>query len=423
MRHSVLATFLATTTAGVLTLAATPVAPSSTPGPEPEPGAAGVTSGPVEYVGTLPLDAGNGFGSTVHEDLYIVTGPSKLTIYDTSRLTAGMPTPIATHPLPGVAFNEEPRTDGTRLLLHDDVRSLLYLFDISDPTAPELVTTFPTKGAGHMWACVFEDCSIVYGSYGMILDLTDMADPVVLGNWTRTPGVAVENFHAIDEVAPGIVMTGTEPLYLLDARQDPANPTVIASGRMDDPGMIQAQLPVPGNTPRYYAARVEWPARTTPLAPDEVDPTALLPQHERWGIVTVETPFAADCAEGSGGLLTYDMDRVEEDGTFTVVDDFRITGSGTYLDGYAPLHTIGCFAYAFSQHPDHTATRLVSVAWTEHGMRLFTVDESDGGIDEVGSFVGYGGWAADAEWIAEDLVAITDLHRGVDIVRVDLDDL
>lgn len=427
MRHA-LRTFLVTATTAGVALAALAA------GPEPEPGPGGVVGGPLEHVGTLPLDAGNGLGSTVHDNLYIVTGPSKLTIYDTSQLVGGMPTPIGTHPLPGIAFNEEPRTDGTRLLLQDDTDPLtfagrLYLFDISDPTSPQLVNHVATVG-DHLWACVLEDCSIVYGSGGGMLDITDMANPVDLGRWTDVDGVEVEDgkFHAIDEVAPGVVMTGTEPLYLLDAREDPASPTVIASGRMDERGMIQAQLdtsgtPLPENARRYLAARVEWPVRTTPLPEDEVDSTALLPQHERWGIVSVETPFAADCAEGSGPLLTYDMDRVEEDGTFTVADDYRITASGTYLDGYAPAHTVGCFAYAFSQHPDYTETRLVAAAWTEHGMRLVTIGEDDGHIDEVGFFVGYGGTANDAEWIADDLIAITDTQRGVDIVRVDLDDL
>lgn len=37
--------------------------------------AGGFTGGPVEYVGTLPVDAGAALGSTVHEDLYIVTTP------------------------------------------------------------------------------------------------------------------------------------------------------------------------------------------------------------------------------------------------------------------------------------------------------------------------------------------------------------
>ena len=423
-----LTTFLGTT-AAVMVLGAAAFAPAPA-GPEPEPTPGGVIGGPLEHVGPLPVDAGNGFGSSVHENLLIVTGPTRLTIYDTTQFLPGgeLPTPIGIEPLGGIAWNEEPRTDGTRLLLQDDRERVLHLYDISDPTDPRFVTSLDTPGEDHLWACVFDDCSIVYGSHGMILDITDMNDPVVLGDWTQASGVEGEvgRFHAIDEVAPGIVMTGSEPMYLLDARQDAANPTVIASGRMDENGMLQARLDtssvpgVPEHQPVYAAARVEWPARTTPGG--DLGQDALLPQHERWGIVSVETPLATDCSEDSGGLLTYDMSRVA-DGTFTVADDFRITHSGSYLDGYAPVHGTGCFAYGFSQHPDYSETRLVAVAWTEHGMRLFTVGEDDGHIDEVGYFVGYGGDAADAEWIAEDLIAITDMTRGVDVVRVDLTDL
>lgn len=420
MRHPVLTSLLATAAAASLAFGPVTGLRVSADGV----GAAGFTGGPVEYVGTLPIDAGAALGSTVHDDLYIVTTPRSVSIYDTSELTLdGLPTLLSITPLAGVAFNEEPRTDGTRLLMYDDNTTDLHLYDISDPTAPVEVNVFDTGTRQHTWACVFEDCSIVYSSNGMMLDITDMADPVVLGDWNGVEGVEVEanQYHAIDEVAPGIVFVGTEPLYLLDAREDPANPTLIASGRMDETGMYFGRLPV--GAPTALASRVEWPVRTTPLPDDELDPTALLPQHDRWGIVTVETPFAADCGEDSGPLLTYDMDRVEEDGTFTVADDYRITESGTYVDGLAPAHTIGCFPFAFEQHADYSENRLVAVAWTEHGTRFVTIDEGDGGIDEVGWFVPVGGGANDPEWIAEDLVAIADTVRGVDIVRIDLDDL
>lgn len=386
--------------------------------------AGGFTGGPVEYVGTLPVDAGAALGSTVHDDLYIVTTPRSVSVYDTSQLTLdGLPTLLSVTPLAGVAFNEEPRTDGTRLLMYDDNNTALHLYDISDPTAPVEVNVFDTGTRQHTWACVYEDCSIVWSSNGMMLDITDMADPQVLGDWNDVPGVAVEadQYHAIDEVAPGIVFVGSEPLYLLDAREDPANPTLLATGRMDEVGMPQFGIPVA--PPNALASRVEWPARTTPLPDDEVDPAALLPQHDRWSIVSVETPFAADCAEDSGPLLTYDMSRVEEDGVFTIADDFRITESGIYVDGLAPAHTIGCFPFAFEQHPAYSENRLVTVAWTEHGTRFFTIDEADGGIDEVGWFVPLGGGANDPEWITDELVAIADTVRGVDVVRVDLDDL
>lgn len=423
MRRPVLTTAAATVAAA--SLAFGPMLPLA--GGEGEPSAdasaAGFTGGPVEYVGTLPIDAGAALGSTVHDDLYIVTTPRSLSIYDTSTLTAGMPTPLSVTPLAGVAFNEEPRTDGTRLLMYDDSKTELHLYDISDPAEPVEVNVYDTGTRQHTWACVSEDCSIVYASEGMMLDITDMTEPVVLGDWNDVEGVEVEanQYHAIDEVAPGIVFVGSEPLYLLDAREDPANPTLLASGRMDETGMPQFGIPVA--PPTALASRVEWPARTTPLPEDEVDPTALLPQHDRWGIVSVETPFAAACGEDSGPLLTYDMSRVEEDGTFTIADEYRLTESGTYADGLAPAHTVGCFPFAFEQHPDYSDNRLVTVAWTEHGTRFVTIDEDTGHIDEVGWFVPLAGGANDPEWITDELVAIADVARGVDIIRIDLDDL
>ena len=415
MRHPVL-------TAAVAAAAVAAVAFGPSTGPitsTPDVAAGGFTGGPVEYVGTLPLDAGLALGATVHEDLYFVTTPRSLTIFDTSNLTAGMPTLVSTTVLQGVAFNEEPRTDGERLLMYDDNRTDLHLFDVSDPANPVQVNVFDTGTRQHTWACVnVTDCSIVYSSNGMMLDITDMENPVVLGDWNDVPGVEVEPnaFHAIDEVAPGIVFVGTEPLYLLDAREDPSSPTLIASGRMDEVGMPLARVPVTGNA--YLASRVEWPERTDGSLGD-VDED-LLPTHDRWGVVSVETPFAADCSENSGPLLSYDMDRVEEDGTFAIADTFRISDSGLYVDGRGNAHTIGCFPFAFEPHPAYSDNRVMAVAWTEHGTRFFTIGEDDGAIEEIGWFVPLVGGANDPEWIAEDLVAVTDTVRGVDILKVDL---
>lgn len=388
--------------------------------------AGGFTGGPVEHVGTLPVDAGAALGAAVHGDLYFVTTPRSLSIYDTANLTAGMPTLVSTTVLAGVAFNEEPRTDGERLLMYDDNRTTLHLFDVSDPTNPVEVSAFDTGTRQHTWACVFEDCSIVYSSNGMMLDITDMAAPVVLGDWNDVPGVDVEPnaYHAIDEVAPGIVFVGTEPLYILDARQDAANPTLVATGRMDENGMLFARLPFSGEA--YLASRVEWPVRTDLDQEDleddqgEDEDDDFLPTHDRWGVVSVETPFAADCSEDSGPLLTYDMSTVGDDGTFAIADTFRISESGIYADGLGNAHVIGCFPFAFEAHPAYSDNRVMAVAWTEHGTRFFTIGEDDGAITEIGWFVPLAGGSNDPEWIAEDLVAVTDTVRGIDILRVDL---
>ena len=415
MRRPVLTTIVATAAVAAVAFGPSVEAPTTSA----DVAAGGFTSDIVEYVGTLPLDAGLALGATVHGDHYFVTGPRSLTIFDTANLTAGMPTLVSTTVLPGVAFNEEPRTDGERLLMYDDLRTDLYLFDVSDPENPVEVNVFDTTTRQHTWACVrVTDCSIVYSSNGMMLDITDMANPVVLGDWNDVPGVEVEanQYHAIDEVAPGIVFVGSEPLYLLDARQDPANPTLIATGRMDEVGQPQFGLPVGGTT--ALASRVEWPARTDGSLGDVEED--LLPTHDRWGVVSVETPFAAACDDEAGPLLTYDMSRIEEDGTFAIVDTFRITDSGMYVDGKGNAHTIGCFPFAFEPHPAYSDNRVQAVAWTEHGTRFFTIGEDDGAITEIGWFVPVAGGANDPEWIGDDLVAIADTVRGVDIIRVDL---
>ena len=64
-----------------------------------------------------------------------------------------------------------------------------------------------------------------------IVDLRDPANPKEVGNWREVAGGDTTSTHDVTEIAPGIVVTSTEPLLLLDARKDPANPTRLQTGR------------------------------------------------------------------------------------------------------------------------------------------------------------------------------------------------
>ena len=103
------------------------------------------------------------------------------------------------------------------------------VYDVSDKANPALVGRLAGVDQ-HTMRCVL-DCTWVYGSEGAIIDLRDPTEPKLAGKWNDAVGVALESTHDVTEVAPGIVVTSTQPFLVLDARQDPSTPTVLAPAR------------------------------------------------------------------------------------------------------------------------------------------------------------------------------------------------
>lgn len=368
----------------------------------------GWVSGPVEYVDTLEEDAGGGSSAVLHRHRLYVTTFKSFSIYDVRD--ALNPKHLSTTPLGVHAFNEQPETNGKFLLLSNDMKKIdagvdpprlagvgsLEVWDVRDPRNPQHLASLEMPKREHQWTCVF-DCDYAYGAGGAIVDLSHPEDPRIVGDWTddlETPPTASQ-IHAIDEVAPGLVLTGGIDSYLVDGREDPADPTIIAT--------------VPGDR-SAVAAHVAWPH-----APDG-----------RWALVSTETPLGGDCNEGSGGLLTYDTTGWRDSGTFRPVDEYRFSESfaarpRTYTDGRSAHHVFGCSAYSFGV-PEHFAeTGLVAVAWFEDGMRLLRVAD-DGTLTEVGGFLPLGGSSTKPVWRNDEVVYLVDTYRGVDILRVDVGD-
>src|SRR3712207_2335641 len=115
------------------------------------------------------------------------------------------------------------------------------VIDVSDKTDPKVMSTLEDAD-DHTITCVL-DCKWAYGSEGTIVDLRDPAKPrLAKTEATGWQTDDIEQEHDVTEVSPGIVLTSTQPLKLLDARTDPENPTVLASTQKEPGRFVHANL-------------------------------------------------------------------------------------------------------------------------------------------------------------------------------------
>jgi hypothetical protein len=372
-----------------------PAASVSVAGPqawEPTPG--GWASGPIEHVATVPFEAGTAFGAVLEDGFLYVTTWRSFSIYDVSNPRS--PALESITPLGPYAFNESPATNGEILLLGNDLQGTLGIWDVTDKTAPEELATVTPPSPEHIWTCV-ADCEFAYGSGGAIADLSDPASPEFVGDWQEE--APTRGNHSIAEVAPGTVLTGSLPQYLLDVAF-PADPRIVA---IIEPPTTAADRPfvVIGPAPESLPGQVGWPRAA----------------RDRFALTTLETPFSGTCNERSGGLVAYDTRGYAKSGRFKVAGEFRITENGAYPDGLAPGNALGCSPLGFDPHPAFKKTRLVAVAWFEHGVRLLQIGKK-GSITEVGGFIGHGAEAVVTVWADEETLYVIDQNRGIDILAV-----
>lgn len=390
-RRARLATRLAVAVLGAALLL--PASPSPA-APEWEAVAGGWVSGPVEYVSTLPIDAGGGVGAVrAGKHLYVTTFRS-FSIYDVSDPTA--PQMLSTTPSPAHVFNEQPDTNGKILILTRDYPdTTLEVWDVTDKAAPTKLADVALPKPDHMWTCVLR-CRYAYGGRGTIVDLRNPSVPEIVGDWTD--GLVIERFHAIEEVAPGRVLTGTRPVFYLDGRKKPSKPRVLVT---------QPLAESPGSGPGLAAvnpppAFVDWPVNAT----------------HRYALISTETPFSGPCSERSGSFATYDTRKWRKLHSFKEVDRFQISEpGGVYSEGRAPYDAWGCSSYAFDVAPDYARSGRVAVAWFENGMRLLGVD-ARGKLTEVGGFIPVGGSTSQPIWLDDSTLYLVDIYRGLDILTV-----
>jgi len=341
------------------------------------PNMGGFSSPNVEFVKNFPRHTDSAGARKVGNFFYITT-ERDLTIYDVSKPADPVEVGSLILPDPGmpVFTEEDPDTNGRILLVSNG--GDLSVIDVSDKKAPKLLSTL-ANADDHTVSCVL-DCTWVYGSEGTIVDLRDPKKPVLSKSMWKTPDIA--SFHDVTEVSPGIVLTSTQPLKLLDARADPERPTVLA---------------------------------TTPKQPGRFVHANLWPRGGKDDFLLVGgEALGPGCSEAvSASFSTWDARTLLETGATKQIDEFRLR-PGLVTEGRAPESSY-CVHW-FDEHPYYENGGLVAISWYEHGTHFLKIGK-DGKITEVGYFLGGGGQASAAYWIDERTVYVADYLRGLDVLR------
>jgi hypothetical protein len=346
----------------------------------PAPGS-GIASDNVTYLSTLPLEVGTVTGARQVGNHLFVAGAKGFSIYDVSEPRS--PELLSTT-LTGFQFpTEDVDTNGEILLLSNDQAPAalvgLQVWDVEDRSSPQKIGAIAGL-RDHTFSCVL-DCKWAYGSRGSIVDLRKPSDPKVAGSWGALP--PSDGFD-VTEVAPGIILTSSRQMRLLDARANPVRPKMIASGYTDDNRLIHSN---------------RWPRSGK----------------DDFFLVQGETPASTLCDRDSGAFMTWDARKWRKTRTFTVLDEFRVT-NGTFVDGDPPANALGCTAMWFQHHPSFRNGGMVVSAFFEHGTRFLQVDGA-GRIDEVGYFMPAAGNTIASYWIADRIVYALDVQRGIDILE------
>ena len=347
---------------------------------QPAPGS-GLSSDNVTYLDTVPLEVGTVTGARQVGNYLYVGGAKGFSIYDISKPRA--PELVSTT-LTGFQFpTEDVDTNGKILLLSNDQAPArlvgFQVWDVSNKADPVKLGAIPEL-RDHTFSCVL-DCTWAYGSRGSIIDLRDPDNPKVAGSWGAS---APNDGFDVTEVSPGLILTSTRQMRLLDAREDPTRPKTIALGYTHDNRLIHSN---------------RWPRRGK----------------DDFFLVQGETPASQFCDQDSGAFMTWDARGWRKTRTFEVIDEFRVA-NGNFADGNPPANGLGCTAMWFQHHPSFHNGGLVVSAFFEHGSRFLSVDRK-GQIEEVGYFMPAAGNTIASYWITDKIVYALDVQRGIDILE------
>jgi hypothetical protein len=333
----------------------------------------GFTSEGVEFVKNYAQQFDTA-GGVLKDGYYYITTERDLTIYDVKDPA----NPVQTGKLQfaeigePIFTEEDPNTNGKILLVEN--ADVLMVIDVSDKTAPKVMSTL-AGFTSHTTSCVL-DCTWVYGSEGAIADLRDPKNPKLSSKTLPFAG----STHDVTEVSPGLVLTSTEPMLLLDARTNPEEPTTLATTEM--PGFTHANL---------------WPHQGT----------------DDFALVGGEATGPGCSEDASATFQTWDTRDWQTSKAFKLIDQFKMS-TGVPAQGASPESTY-CVHW-FDPHPTYANGGLMAIAWYEHGVRFLQVG-GDGKLAEIGWYVPFGGQSSDVDWISNDIVYVADYLRGLDVLR------
>ena len=352
----------------------------------------GLATDNIEHVKHIPL-AQNGVGGRLIGDYFYMNDQNKVMVYDVKDPLN--PEMVGFVPMPQEWQFSREDIDGNGEILvvpntasgqndgnvqTESAANAVYIIDVEDKTNPTIISKVP-GAAQHTFSCIL-DCKWAYGSSGNIIDLRNPAKPKLVKEKWGDGMPAGNSGHDVEEVAPGLVMTATQPMMLLDARKDPTQPKLLAvSERYED-----------------YMHQARWPRK----------------MDDRFLLAASETTMNGRCNERSGSFQTWDARSWKKDGTFRLIDKF-VPVNGIVVDGN-PVAQRNCTAHWIEEHPDFKNGGYVAAGFYDHGTRFFEVT-STGKIKEAGYFMAYAGQASAAYWITDEIVYTVDYNRGLDILR------
>ena len=330
----------------------------------------------VEFIRNVP-DV-EGAGASFVGDLMYMSTRQGIMVFDISNplkpKLVGREDPSFFPYWPGVFTGEDPDSNGQTLIVYDSV------YDVSDPKEPKYLAAWGS--AAHTSTCVL-DCRYAYDSEGSIVDLSKPHAPVIVSNWNV--GTPATWAHDLTEVAPGVVVTASSPVMVLDARRDPTKPQVVATGETAAEEFVHGVLWPRKGIDRFLLAGGE-----------DLGPRCDVPMDGR-----------------QASFVTYDTTNWRQTGKLRPIDEWRAP-HGVYADGNAPVnHFCG---HWFDEHPTFHDGGLVAVGWYDHGARFLRID-SAGKIKQTGYYMVPGGEASAAYWVTDRIVYVTDYFRGLDILR------
>ncbi len=376
----------------------------------------------------IPVNSGTA-GARVNGDQLLVTDSNGLTVYDVSD--PSLPVPQGFVPIPQqYYFTEEDVPSNGEIALVGQFGDLtpsirLNVVDVSLEDnlggQPTVIGTLPGMDE-HTFECA-RDCTYAYGSAGSVIDLTDPRNPKDIGEWddaVRAQGHAFKaGTHDVTEVVPGILLTSSNPMFLLDVRTTPATPQVIGVGTFTDNRFIHANLwpyhgdlPVDPEDPAAEGWEPDWDAFDDfVLVGGETGSLGPACDKNDGAFMTMDWTIAPDTAPDAG------MVRMTFDPAAGHGDEYR-PEPGTFVDG-GSAYSQFCTHWFTTQPGNYRDGGLLAIGWYEYGVRFLDVAPGTGAITETGWLIPAGGSTSAAYWMDDDTILTADYQRGVDILTYD----
>src|SRR3954462_8838977 len=353
---------------------------------------------------------GTAAGMKFKDHYAFVSGWSGITVLDIAR--AGSPQVVGALPLPHFENEDVDLCGNTLIVVNDreakDIGSVMYVIDITNPTAPSVQAILPLgltgsgRGSGHIANFVKTDCTQAWidgGDHVEVVDLTMPSAPRSLGKFesAASQSDAFRVSHDTELDSTGTVWNvgggGAAGYQLTD---NPLAPKLL--GTTGDAG----RNPSPYNDFILHNSQRR-------------GDTLLLTEEDY--IDTDETPPGG--CRGQGKFETWDTSGLA-DGKVTPQDTWETELNGMFTSGAADSKapvTVNCSSHWFDSKDS-----VAAVGWYEQGVRFLDYS-TPGDIKQVGYYIPANGSTWAAYWSPTDpnreIVYAAYAYRGVDVFKID----